>query len=123
LVTAAALLAATAIAAWYSYPYFSFSERFRRSKPALEQWAAQFTATGSTDLNAPCRIGYFKILKVETLPHGFILQHNAGNPFDWNGLAYSTELLPREEKNTQGEVRQIFTPLEGNWYDVFRARP
>lgn len=112
------------VATWFIYPYFSFSVIFRRSTPALDRYAAQVTATGSTALaTPPGRLGYFKVLKVESLPHGFLFQHDAGNPFDWNGLAYSTEPLPREEKNREGKVRRMFIPIEGNWYDAFRARP
>ncbi len=109
------------LAAWFAYPHFFFKESFRRSKPALDAYAAQVTAPGSTALEKPPpRLGYFNVLKVGPLPHGFLFQHDAGNPFDWIGLAYSVEPLPREEKDEAGEVRQMFIPIEGNWYDVFR---
>jgi hypothetical protein len=109
------------IGVWIVYPYFSFAEMFRRSKPALESYAAQVMAPGSNALmSPPKRIGYFGVLKVEPLPNGFLFQHDQGNPFDWNGLAYSTNPLPEVEKDSTGKVKEIFTPLGGNWYDVFR---
>jgi hypothetical protein len=59
------------------------------------------------------------VLKVEPLPHGFLFQHDSGHPFDWCGIAYSEEPLPTEEKLANGQT-QVFTPLEGKWYDVWR---
>jgi len=109
------------IAAWYAYPYFSFTERFRRSKPALDAYAAQVGRLGPTSLaKPPSRIGYFNVLKAEPLPHGFVLQSDYGNPFDWDGLAFSTARLPKYDDDETGNVTQIFTPLGGNWYEVFR---
>jgi hypothetical protein len=37
-----------------------------------------------------------------------------------SGLAFSTEPLPEYDKDSKGETKQIFTPVEGNWYTVFR---
>jgi hypothetical protein len=109
------------IGGWFAYPYFSFRERFRRSKPALEAYAARVREAGSAAINAPPRrLGYFDVLKMEPLPHGFVFESDYGNPFDWLGIAYSTEPLPEYEYNAAGDVKQIFEPIEGNWYTVFR---
>jgi hypothetical protein len=109
------------VGTWTVYPYFSFAEMFRRSRPALDAYAARVTAPGSAALSSPPkRLGYFNVLKVGALPNGFLFQHDQGNPFDWNGLAYSTTPLPQVEKGPAGEVKQVFTPRGGNWYDVFR---
>lgn len=65
------------VAAWQAYVYVSmpFSEKFRRSKPALDAYAAQVSAAGPSALTSPpSHIGYFNIQKAEPLPHGFILQ-------------------------------------------------
>jgi hypothetical protein len=117
--TIAAALAAFALAmvgGWALYPYLSFPEMFRRSKPALEQYAAQVTAPGSTALTSPPkRLGYFKVLKTEPLPHGFLFQTDSfGGPFDWSGIAYSTEPLPHDNGH------DYFKLIEGNWYSVDR---
>jgi hypothetical protein len=118
---ALAIVVLGGVGAWVVYPYFSFAEMFRRSKPALDAYAAQVAAPGSTALaSPPKRLGYFAVLKVEPLPNGFLFQHGQGHPFDWSGLAYSSTPLPQYEKDAAGEVKQVFTPLGGNWYDVFR---
>jgi hypothetical protein len=109
------------VSAWFVYPYLSFKEMFRRSRPALDAYAQQVTASNSIAIvNPPRRLGYFNVLKVESLPQGFLFQSDFGNPFDWCGIAYSTTPLPHFESNAAGEVKQMFTPIEGNWYDVFR---
>ena len=109
------------VATWFAYPHFSFPEQFRRSKPALNAFAANVTASGSTALaRPPSRLGYFKVLKMEPLPHGFLFQSDYGNPFDWLGIAYSTQPLPEYDKDPAGVVKQVFTPIEGDWYEVFR---
>jgi hypothetical protein len=119
-----AICAALLGIAWYVYPYFSYAEMFRRSRPALDAYAAKIMASGTAELaTPPTRLGYYHVLSVEPLPHGFLFQHDSGNPFDWNGLAYSTQPLPRYEYDAAGEVRQVFTPIDGDWYEVFRARP
>ena len=116
-----ALLGLCAVA-WQAYLYFMpFPARFRRSKPDLDAYAAKVTAAGPSALaGPPSRIGYFNVLKAEPLPHGFILQSDYGNPFDWDGLAYSTVPLPQYENDAKGEIKQVFTLVQGNWYTVFR---
>ena len=109
------------LAAWQVYPYLSFSERFRRSKPALDAYAKQVAASGNASLKTPPHsLGYFHVLSAEPLPNGFILESDYGNPFDWDGLAYSTVKLPDEDVDPKGNVKQVFEPIEGNWYTVFR---
>jgi hypothetical protein len=109
------------IVAWFAFPYFSFAEQFRRSKPALNAYAARVAAPGSSALaKPPARLGYFSVEKVEPLPHGFLFESDFGGMFDWNGIAYSTEPLPRYDEDAAGKVKQVFTPIEGNWYEVFR---
>jgi hypothetical protein len=108
-------LSLAALGAWAVYPYFSFTERFRRSKPSLERYATQVNAPGSAALSdPPRRLGYFNVMKTEPLPHGFLFQSDYGNPFDWSGIAYSTQPLPH------GDGHNYFIPIEGNWYSVDR---
>jgi hypothetical protein len=105
------------------YPYASFSARFRRSRPALDAYAAQVAAKGSSALaSPPARLGYFHVGKIEPLPNGFLFQSSDGDggPFDWSGLAYSTSALPKYDLKPDGSVKQAFAPIAGNWYDVFR---
>ena len=118
----AAVVLLAGIGAWSAVPYVvPFETLFRWSKPSLDAYAAKVMAPGSTALaNPPSRLGYFNVIRTETLPHGFLFQHDSCNPFDWCGIAYSTEPLPEQEKDAKGEVKQKFTPLGGNWYDVFR---
>ena len=110
------------VGAWWVFPEFvDFKTAFRWSKPALDDYAAKVIATGPAMLaTPPKRIGYINVLTMEPLPHGFVFQHDKGHPFDWSGLAYSTEPLPSEDKDARGKVIQTFTPLGDNWYDVFR---
>ncbi len=107
---------------WQAYLFLMpFHQRFERSEPALDAFAAKVSVGGQAVLaTPPSRIGYFDILKAEPLPHGFVLQSNYGNPFDWNGFAYSTTPLPQYEYDGKGEIKQIFTPVRGCWYTVFR---
>ncbi|MCE9588908.1 MAG: hypothetical protein K8S99_00105 [Planctomycetes bacterium] len=113
------------IAGWRVYSdisnaLLSFEERFRLSRPALDAYPAQVKASGPASLaNPPSTISYFNVLKVEPLPHGFLFQSDYGNPFDWGGIAYSTEPLPKYAK-TANHGEQVFEPIEGNWYTVFR---
>ena len=110
-----------AVAGWITYPYFSFQERFRRSKPALDAYAARVNATGTVAINAPPgRLGYFNVLKVEPLPHGFLFQSDYSNSFDWVGIAYSREPLPESEQDAAGNEKQVFKLIQGRWYTVFR---
>ncbi len=110
------------IVIWEVYPYFlSFSTQFHHSKPALEAYAAKVMANGPAVLaSPPAKLGYFHVLKMEPLPNGFLFQSDYGNPFDWDGIAYSTTPLPDYDKDARGETKQIFKPIEGNWYEVFR---
>jgi hypothetical protein len=114
------------IATWMAYPRIltytlSSDELFRRSRPALDAYAIQVMAPGSTALtNPPKRLGYFNVISTAPLPHGFVFQHDSCNPFDWCGIAYSTEPLPEEDKDAKGKVIQLFRPLGAKWYDVFR---
>lgn len=107
---------------WQAYLYLlPFPEKFRRSKPALDAYAAKVAAVGPSALaKPPSRIGDFNVLKAEPLPHGFILQSDYGNPFDWDGLAYSTAPLPKYELDAKGGIKQVFTPMDDNWYTVSR---
>jgi hypothetical protein len=71
------------VSAWFAYPYVSFKERFRRSRPALDSYAAKVAASGPAALaNPPSQLGYFKVVKMEPLPGGFLFQSDFGNPFD-----------------------------------------
>jgi hypothetical protein len=106
---------------WIVYPYLSFDEAFRRSRPALEAYAEQVKKNGPATLQSPpAKLGYFKVNKVEALPHGFLFQSNYGNPFDWDGIAYSTAALPRFDDDSAGKTKQVFEHIDGNWYSVFR---
>jgi hypothetical protein len=119
----AAVMIVGGVGAWRAaIPYVvSIDTLFRWSKPQLRAYAAKVMSPGSTALaNPPKRLGYFNVQKVEALPHGFMFQHDSCNPFDWCGIAYSEDPLPKEEKDAKGDVKQIFRPLGGNWYDVFR---
>ncbi len=61
------------IMAWFAYPYFSYHEAFRRSKPALDAYARLVQQSGPSILaSPPSQIGYFKVLKMEPLPQGFL---------------------------------------------------
>jgi hypothetical protein len=108
--------------AWQADAYLMpLGRRFARSKAALDAYAAQVAAAGPAVLaSPPSRIGYFRVLKAEPLPHGFVLQSEFGNPFDWDGLAYSTAPLPQYDHDAKGEIKQVFTPVQGCWYTVFR---
>jgi hypothetical protein len=97
------------------------SERFNRSRSALDAYAAQVSQSGAIALShPPSRIGSFRILKAEPMTNGFVLQSDFGNPFDWCGLAYSSAPLPQYDKDAKGKIKQVFMPLGGNWYEVFR---
>lgn len=121
IVIAAVAVLSLGAAAWLVYPYLSFNEMFRRSKSALDAYARQVAANGKDLLKTPPHsLGYFHILGAEPLTHGFVLQSDYGNPFDWDGLAYSTTKLPNEETDSKGNVTQVFEPIKGNWYTVFR---
>ena len=117
-----AVVTVCAFGAWQALPYLvPFNTLFRWSKSDLEAYAARVMSPGSTAIaNPPKRLGYLNVLKVEPLPHGFLFQRDSCNPFDWCGIAYSEDALPGEEKDAKGEVKQMFTRLGGNWYDVFR---
>ena len=110
------------VAAWQIYSYLlSFDGKFRRSKPALDAYAATVLTVGPSVLaSPPSQIGHFRVLSAQPLPHGFVLESDYGNPFDWNGLAYSTVPLQQFDKDANGKVTQVFTVIQGNWYTVFR---
>ncbi len=118
----AAVVIIGAYGAWQAIPYVvPLDTLFRWSKPDLDAYAAKVMAPGSTALaNPPKRLGYLNVLTVEPLPHGFLFQHDSCNPFDWSGIAYSEHPLPYDETDSSGKVMQIFRPLGGNWYGVFR---
>lgn len=111
-----------ALVGWQAIPYvIPFETLFRWSKSDLDAYAADVMKSGPTALsNPPSKLGWFHVVKMQPLPHGFLLQHDSCNPFDWQGIAYSEVPLPREEKDSKGDVYQLNTPLGGNWYDVFR---
>jgi hypothetical protein len=107
------LVAGGSAASWY----YSFENRFARSKPALDAYAAQAMASDPSKplLALPPRLGAFQTGNVERLPHGFLFFCDYGHPSDTNGLAYSTEPLPAGA----GE-HDFFEHIEGNWYTVWR---
>jgi hypothetical protein len=100
----------------------SLEQRFARSKPALEAYAAQVMAAAPTaPVTPPRRLGAFEASEGMRLPHGFLFRSNFGHPLDWNGLAYSTAPLPREMADPQrGGGRMFFDRIGGNWYTVWR---
>ena len=112
------LLALLGAAGWFGTSYFSFESGFERAKPALEQYAAEVLASDpSRPLPPPpARLGAFTARGAERLPHGFLFFCDYGNPLDANGLAYSTEPLP----SAAAGGRDFYTPIEGNWYRVWR---
>ena len=119
--TAIVFLLIAGVLAWMAYPYVSANEAFRRSRPELEAYAARVRTEGPAALKSPPReLGYFRVYKIESLPHGFLFASDYGNPFDWTGIAYSTEPLPREERDAEDELQQSFLHIDGNWYWVER---
>lgn len=110
-----ALFVLAAGGAFASYHY-SFDARFKRSKPALDVYAARaMSPDASTPLPPlPQRLGAFEPSGAERLPRGFLFFCDYGHPLDANGLAYSLTPLPRESGH------DYFTPIEGNWYTVNR---
>jgi hypothetical protein len=102
---------------WAVWWYYSFAGRFARSKPALDTYAAQAMATDPSKPlpTLPSRLGDFETGHVERLPHGFLFFCGYGNPFDANGLAYSTEPLPARVNE-----HDHFEHIEGNWYTLWR---
>ncbi|MGC4032518.1 MAG: hypothetical protein QM754_12460 [Tepidisphaeraceae bacterium] len=120
-IPALAGVALAVAAAWIGYGYVSFAEQFRRSEAALNGFAARVMANGPGTLQkAPAELGYFEVRNPEPLPNGFLFASNFGGPFDWNGLAFSTTPLPDVEADSDGQVRQTFKHVKGNWYEVFR---
>jgi hypothetical protein len=117
--TALTLCVLLAAAALFNYSLWPgpFETRFRRSRPALEAYAAQVMATdpASPVPQPPARLGAFQAGSAERLPHGFLLFCDYGHPLDANGIAYSTEPPP---SNPDG--RDHFKHIEGNWYTVWR---
>jgi len=85
---------------WFAVPYVvPIQTLFRWSRPSLDQYAANVMVPGSTTLaHPPRRLGFFNVLKTEPLSHGFVFQHDSCNPFDWCGIAYSTEPLPEFDR-------------------------
>lgn len=108
------LVGVGALSLWY----FSPAARFARSRPALTAYAETVAATPALmPLPAsPSRLGAFHTGTAERLPHGFLVFCDVGNPFDQNGIAYSTTPLPR--RTVYG--RDDFEPIEGNWYWFYR---
>lgn len=102
---------------WAVSWYNSFENRFVRSKPALDAYAARAMASDpSQPLPAlPPGLGAFQTNNVERLPHGFLFFCDYGHPLDANGLAYSTVPLP-----AQLGKHDFFKHIEGNWYTVLR---
>jgi hypothetical protein len=108
---------ASALLIAFACYYYSFEARFDRSKAALEAYAASVeSGDRSAPISIPRKIGDFTTGDAERLPHGFLFFCDYGNPFDANGIAYSTEPLPNEE-----DGNDFFTRIEGNWYQVWRA--
>ncbi len=103
------------IGLWFLSEYYSFEARFARSKDALEDYARVVMASDQAlpPPAPPQRLGEFSPGKVERLPHGFMVYCDYGNPFDANGLAYSTEPLESDD-------HYHFQHIEGNWYDGIR---
>jgi hypothetical protein len=101
----------------FVYRYCSFEGRFRRSKAALEGYAAVVMAADRTKPPPPPpqHLGAFQTGNVEWLPHGFLFYADYGHPLDANGIAFSTEPLPQIVDD-----RYFFTPIGGNWYKVWR---
>jgi hypothetical protein len=66
----------------------------------------------------PKKLGKFLTGKAERMPHGFYFYCDFGNPFDANGLAYSTEPLPSNLNHSE-----YFTRITGNWYTIWRPDP
>jgi hypothetical protein len=116
------LLILLAGATWFEAWFNSLEKRFARSKPALEAYAAQVMAAApAAPVAPPPRLGAFEASDGMRLPHGFLFRSDFGHPLDWNGLAYSTEPLPRQMADPQragGEM--FFERIEDNWYTVWR---
>jgi hypothetical protein len=112
-----ALLLVVTAAGWYAAWYYSFDSRFARSRPALEAYAAEVMASDpATPIHQPPRhLGAFETGRAERLPHGFLFFCDYGNPFDANGIAYSTEPIA----NSIGG-RDFLTHIEGSWYTIWR---
>ena len=117
LLSAAALLVLLAAGVWFASWYYSFENRFARSKPALDAYAAQALASDPTKPlpTLPPRLGAFETSNVERLPNGFLFFCDYRHPLDANGMANSTEPLP---ENVNGH--DFFKHIEGNWYRVWR---
>jgi hypothetical protein len=123
LIAGLAMLVLLAVAGWFASSYYSFDARFARSRPAIESYAAKAMASDPTKPlpPPPQRLGAFGTGSAERLPHGFLFRSDFGHPFDWNGLAYSTEPLPRQMHDPQPAFGTMyFKHVEGNWYTVFR---
>jgi len=67
-------------------------------------------------ISIPPRIGEFRTTGAERLAHGFLFFCDYGNPFDANGIAYSTEPLPENI-----DQNDYYTHVDGNWYSFWRA--
>jgi hypothetical protein len=123
-----ALIVLLIAAGWFASWYVSFDRRFTRSKSALEALAAEVMATDpATPLVLPPTVGDFSASNAERLPHGFLFRCDYDNPFDWNGIAYSTEPLtdelvrPDHGSGDDGlNHTTFFRHVEGNWYKAFR---
>ena len=119
---AVGVLVLLAAGVWFTSWYNTFDRRFARSRHALDAYAALAMATDpSTPLAPPPSLGSFGASDAYRLPHGFIFRSDYGHPFDWNGLAYSTEPLPDQLPDSRPPFQTMFfKPIQGNWYTVWR---
>jgi hypothetical protein len=114
---AAVVAALVVLTVWCCTWYFSFDQRFARSKVALDAYAQQ-SMIGSP---IATQVGAFNVSDPVALPSGFIVRCDYGHPFDWNGLAFSTAPLPGKLVDPQSPKGTILChPIGGNWYRVSR---
>ena len=121
-ISAFVLLLIVVAAVYYALSYHSMEQKYARSKPAFEAFAAQVMATDpATPITLPRHLGEFDVGDPHRLPHGFFFGADYGHPLDWNGFAYSTDPLPEEMDDPVGNHQTMFChPIEGNWYSVWR---
>ncbi len=92
-----------------------FDLRFALSRPAMEAYVARaLAAPEGTPLPAPGEIGFFNFGRdAERLPHGVrLFTYMGANPFDEQGLAWSTTPLPEYPAEPIGAQKHYL----GNWY-------
>lgn len=108
------------IALWLDEKINTPEVRFRASRAEFDAYADRVMAAAPDQpiLQPPRSLGKFAAGNAERLPHGFLFFADYGHPLDANGFAYSTEPLPEHEKIDGHSHR--FTPIEGNWYFMWR---